>query len=208
MGNHQEERKDFKIVVVATSSPPSNFKTTCSRKQSCRNVEPSTCYTNYRDTKGKSRMGSNEVISNQDEHVPLSFRKRCMSGWKFGVFAGTAASTLVLLINIIAVIYVGSKSAFKESRGILYEGSCSTTRNANIALHVIINGLATVLLSASNYTMQILSAPTRKDVDEMHRKSVWMDIGVSSFRNLSKISGKRLALWLLLALSSVPLHLL
>lgn len=75
-------------------------------------------------------------------------------------------------------------------------------------LHLAINVLSTVLLGASNYCMQCLSSPTRGDVDKAHSKGVWLDIGVPSVRNLRRISGRRFALWCLLAVSSIPLHFL
>ena len=56
--------------------------------------------------------------------------------------------------------------------------------------------------------MQRLCAPTRQELDKAHRDHFWLDIGIVSVRNLAKISKRRLAIWLLLALSSVPLHLL
>ncbi|KAI4197238.1 MAG: hypothetical protein LQ350_006069 [Teloschistes chrysophthalmus] len=74
-------------------------------------------------------------------------------------------------------------------------------------LHLAINILGTALLSASNYCMQCLSAPNRQEVDRAHQRQVALDIGVPSLRNLRHISRKRLLLWILLAISSIPLHL-
>lgn len=56
--------------------------------------------------------------------------------------------------------------------------------------------------------MQALVAPTREDLDRAHSKGDWMDIGVASVRNLSRIRWHRTLSWGLLALSSVPIHLL
>ena len=77
----------------------------------------------------------------------------------------------------------------------------------NFWLHMVINILSTSLLGASNYSMQCLSAPTRRDIDKAHSKRTWLDIGIPSYRNLAGISRLRLGLWCLLALSSIPLHL-
>jgi hypothetical protein len=73
---------------------------------------------------------------------------------------------------------------------------------------LLINALSTILLSASNYTMQCLSAPTRSEVDDAHSTGKWLDIGVPSVRNLGRIARKRVILWWLLGASSLPLHLL
>ncbi|KAH7392189.1 hypothetical protein DE146DRAFT_661877 [Phaeosphaeria sp. MPI-PUGE-AT-0046c] len=56
--------------------------------------------------------------------------------------------------------------------------------------------------------MQCMTAPTRGEVDRAHAARRWLDIGVPSFRNLRRIGRDRLVLWLLLGLSSLPLHLL
>lgn len=88
------------------------------------------------------------------------------------------------------------------------QGSCNRANAITTWLHILINGLSSLLLSASNYTMQTLAAPTRSEVDRAHARGSWMDIGVVSVRNLSKIKWYRTALWIVLAVSSVPIHLL
>ena len=87
-------------------------------------------------------------------------------------------------------------------------GSCETTKTATLWAGLAINILSTLLLSASNNCAQLLSAPTRRDVDRAHAKSSWMDVGVQSLRNLTKVPRWRVCIWLLLYISSVPLHLL
>ncbi|KAH5117022.1 hypothetical protein HBH71_117950 [Parastagonospora nodorum] len=67
--------------------------------------------------------------------------------------------------------------------------------------------MSTMLLSASNYTMQVLSSPTRNDIDKAHAKSEHLDIGVLSMRNLARIPKRRLFLFIIMALSSIPIHL-
>ena len=88
----------------------------------------------------------------------------------------------------------------------LYEGSCSLVKNIDIVSHLLINGLSTLLLGASNLCMQLLAAPTREEVDGAHSKKKWLDIGVPSWRNLKSISRTRRLMWCILGLSSVPLH--
>jgi hypothetical protein len=74
--------------------------------------------------------------------------------------------------------------------------------------HLAINIFGTLLFSASNNCAQLLSSPTIKDIAVMHKEGKWMDIGVSSLRNLRYIPTWRAALWAVLMLSSMPLHLL
>lgn len=85
---------------------------------------------------------------------------------------------------------------------------CSLMKKMSMWLHLAINVLSTVLLSASNYCMQCLSSRTREEVDRAHANGMWLDIGVPSVRNLQHISWRRAITWWLLGLSSVPLHLL
>lgn len=136
-------------------------------------------------------------------------------GWRFG--AGLAACTAVvtLLINFSVGIWAatlgGNGSIFNS--GILvqvFRGSCERTSTMNTWSHLAINVVSTGLLSGSNYCMQCLVAPTRNEVDRAHRQSppVWLDIGLPSVRNLRFIDRQRCVLWALLALSSLPLHLL
>lgn len=56
--------------------------------------------------------------------------------------------------------------------------------------------------------MQCLSSPTRSEIDKAHGQGIWLDIGVPSVRNLRRLSTSRIVLWWVLAISSVPLHLL
>ncbi|KAL6229065.1 hypothetical protein BDW75DRAFT_246070 [Aspergillus navahoensis] len=57
------------------------------------------------------------------------------------------------------------------------------------------------------HSLQCISAPTRDDIDRAHKRGRWLDIGVQSVRNLSAIPRKKTVLWIFLALSSPPLHL-
>lgn len=87
----------------------------------------------------------------------------------------------------------------------LYQGDCATIKRAVTWAHVVINVLGTVLLGASNLTLQLLVAPTRKEVDAAHAKGTWLDIGVPSLRNLRHIGRLRAMLWGLLAITSIPI---
>ncbi|KAI8649676.1 hypothetical protein NCS55_01468300 [Fusarium keratoplasticum] len=75
-------------------------------------------------------------------------------------------------------------------------------------MHLAINIIATGILGSSNFFMQTLVAPTRREVDRAHSSGDWVEIGVQSIRNFRFISRCRIAFWLLFALSSVPLHLI
>lgn len=114
----------------------------------------------------------------------------------------------VFLVNLILTIWATKTLEMNGGIGTIQRGSCQKTKNLSLWLHLVINALSTALLSASNYCMQCLSSPTRKEIDKAHASHVWLDIGVPSVRNLRRISWKRIFLWWLLAISSLPLHLM
>jgi hypothetical protein len=127
-----------------------------------------------------------------------------------GVMLGCSMSFVVLCCNIAIIAVGAARGSSSDAKGIwtIYQGNDVSIWRLNTALHVLINALSTVLLSASNYTMQVLSSPTRAEVDTAHARGSWLDIGILSPRNLRGIAKKRAVLWLILAASSVPLHLL
>ncbi|PLB52255.1 hypothetical protein P170DRAFT_350349 [Aspergillus steynii IBT 23096] len=134
--------------------------------------------------------------------------KPSLESWKKTLYIGVGGSLLVLVVNLGFALWAVQHHEGGGDRPILYTGSCQTVRRLSIALHLLINILSTSLLCASNYGMQCLSAPTRKDIDRAHRRGKWLDIGVPSMRNLGRIPRRNALLWMLLALSSLPLHLL
>lgn len=131
-------------------------------------------------------------------------------GWRLGICLNTFFAAVVLGINLLTTIWAVSQSTTvaEGGRRRLYEGTCGRVKAINLAGHVLINDLSTILLSASNYCMQCLSAPNRREVDKAHAKRNWLDIGTPSVRNLGSIAPVRVLLWLLLVVSSLPLHLL
>ncbi|KAI0454823.1 hypothetical protein F5B21DRAFT_504067 [Xylaria acuta] len=114
----------------------------------------------------------------------------------------------IFITNIFLVTYASSKYPSREGVGLLYAGNCDTVKTANRYLHLLINVLSTGMLSASNFCIQLQASPTRADVDHVHEHNSWLDIGVPSIRNLRYISWWRLASCIILALSSLPIHLI
>lgn len=137
-----------------------------------------------------------------------SQRKGQLQGWRFGVVCCISASFAVLTLNSVLAIVAYIKLPRHQGLPTIYEGSCDVVSTCSVIIHAVINILGSVLLGASNYTMQCLAAPTRTDLDRAHAKGNWLDIGVPSVRNLAfHIPWKRMLLWWLLALSSLPVHL-
>lgn len=136
-------------------------------------------------------------------------RRNLREGWRAGILRGAVVACIVFIINLILAIVASTKSKhLSNGRRILYQGNCDMVKHLDTGVHLIINVLSTLLLGACNYAMQVLSAPTRQEIDKAHEKRVWLDIGVLSLRNLKRIDSKRRNLWICFALSSIPLHLL
>lgn len=158
------------------------------------------------------RQQQDDVLSTELQHLtsasPSVPQRRWVQnhtqGWRFGVIGCAISTCVVFLVNLTVTITWNTQS----KSGVLFEGDCDRARKINSGLHLLINALSTVLLSSSNYCMQCLSAPTRNDIDIAHARGKWLDIGVLSIRNLRRIAKKRVMIWSLLGLSSLPLHLL
>ena len=119
-----------------------------------------------------------------------------------------ATTTTVFIVNLILTIWATSTLGLQAGFSIVQEGDCEKTKRLSQWLHLAINILSTLLLGASNYCMQCISSPTRSEVDEAHIQGRWLDIGIVSVRNIRRIKSPRIRLWWLLAVSSIPLHLL
>ena len=130
------------------------------------------------------------------------------TGWRFGTLVASYMVGTCLVINILFLLFAIAFAHVSDGTGTLFKGDCARARILDTGVHVIINGLATAVVGASNYTMQCLAAPSRSEVNAAHAEGTWLDIGVPSLRNLRHISRRRVALWSVLAVSSVPVHLM
>ena len=63
-------------------------------------------------------------------------------------------------------------------------------------------------VGASTAFIQVLSAPTREEVDKAHVEGKSLHIGVFGLINLSYIPKRRRSVIVLLLVSSIPLHLM
>ena len=163
-------------------------------------------YSLSRQSTQSARLRSASVLSHRAHLLGSSFRddknkaeetwswrlrstwRRVAHGWRAGTIICAMTAGIVFLINLVMIVWASAKYPVNDGLGTIQQGSCSKTRIMNTWLHLAINILSTVLLSASNYCMQILSAPTRQEVDQAHMRARWLDIGVPSIRNLRSIS--------------------
>lgn len=131
------------------------------------------------------------------------------NGWQWGILTGSVICALVLLVNCaLVVLGASSKKGYNKGIATIITGSADQVSRWSTLLHIIINILSTLLLSASNYAMQVLTAPTYGECVLAHRQGKWLDVGILSMRNITSLTLWRKMLWLALCISSLPLHLL
>ncbi|KAH6621842.1 hypothetical protein C7974DRAFT_377502 [Boeremia exigua] len=129
--------------------------------------------------------------------------------WQLGLFVGLGVSIVVLISNVVILLFGAvTDGGFVDGIGTIAKGHADHIVRLGTAYHVLINICSTVLLTSSNYAMQLLCAPTRAELDQAHQNGRWLEVGLMSFRNLRYIDRKRTLLWVVLAISSAPLHLL
>ena len=138
---------------------------------------------------------------------PFSIWPTSLYGWRTGAITAALVATISLFINFIVLIWLGARGNH-SSLVEVYTGDCRKVEIMDVRVHLAINVLSTLLLGGSNYCMQCLAAPTRRDVDRAHAKGKFLDVGVPSVRNLSSVPRYKVLLWWALGISSVPLHLM
>jgi hypothetical protein len=125
------------------------------------------------------------------------------------LIATCAVAGFATTINLVtAVVFRYKHSAKGGYEGELFRGDCTFASRLNLGLHIAINVISTMLLSASNLCMQLLLAPTRAMIDKAHAQKRWLDIGIPGFHNFRHATLKKRAVWVVLAISSLPLHFL
>ncbi|KAE9575180.1 hypothetical protein CGCF415_v015194 [Colletotrichum fructicola] len=131
-------------------------------------------------------------------------------GWRSGLARATIAAAVVTLFNIwFLAVFASTMEVIpgQKYEGILFTGSCARAKQLSTWSHVVINILGSVLLATGNYTQQVLTSPTRDEIDRSHAQKKWLYIGTPSTKNLFRISRKRVLVWTFLGLCSLPIHL-
>lgn len=134
--------------------------------------------------------------------------RRQFTGWKVGATSAAVVGLATLVVNLAALGWLQRHPNVDSGLVEVYHGDCRQVERLQIWSHFAINALSTLLLSGSNYCMQVLCAPTRSELDRVHARRRYMDVGVQSVRNLRYVSPYRAVVWWTLGLSSIPLHLM
>lgn len=149
------------------------------------------------------------AIAPPPSRPPPLLPKGTIPKYRRTLYTVAALSVFVFVLNTAFLIYVLTGNRSHNGNGTLYSASCSNIRQANTGIHLLINVLSTLLLGASNYCMQCLSAPAREETDRAHHRSNWMDIGIPSLHNITSghVNRRKKVCWWILGVSSLPLHL-
>ncbi len=139
----------------------------------------------------------------EDQQTPGRF-----TGWRGGVRASCIGVAICLAIEIILMAVVLKLGIPDGGLGTLYKGDCNYVRNLIIYLLIPLNVIGTISIGSSNYVMQCLMAPNRKEVDAAHAQGLSTTIGISSMHNMGWLSGWKNLTWWILGLSTAPIHLL
>ncbi|KAI0850563.1 hypothetical protein F5Y00DRAFT_252254 [Daldinia vernicosa] len=95
-----------------------------------------------------------------------------------------------------------------NSTTIILQGNCQKAHRANSVLHFLISITSTLILASSRFFMQVLSSPSRLEINRAHLQLRSLEIGISSMKNIPFISRYKAIGWAILLISSTPIHLL
>lgn len=157
------------------------------------------------------RQAAEDAVRDNVQQAPAlkrkTFRQKYLSGLKVVLRAWAALSAIVLIANVAgfacAVAIYGTKNGY----GIIQQGDCATSQTLNLWLHLAINVLSTGLFLASTAFMTASMSPSRAEILQAHSQRKWLSVGLLSFRNIPYVSWKKSLVCALLALTSLPVHL-
>ncbi|KAH7309646.1 hypothetical protein B0I35DRAFT_359414 [Stachybotrys elegans] len=138
---------------------------------------------------------------------PKSLRLPRSSGWRRAALYNTLAVWAFVILIASFLAWSASRIGGVAGNTIIFRGNCDEANRTNLWLHLLLNIVSTCILASSNFFMQVLTSPSRRDINEAHKKGTALDIGVQSMRNLSYLSRRNLLFWLVFFCSSLPIHL-
>jgi len=141
------------------------------------------------------------------DHQKLQPWSLLMSRSKTMLATQLLLALLTCACNIAFLIWAYSVNKPLSGIGTLYQGSCDTADRLNTGAHVVLNVFSSLFLGAGNYCMQVLVAPSRRQVRRAGKfGGRSYDVGVHSLRNLRRIPGGKKVLWGGLCACSGLLH--
>lgn len=116
-----------------------------------------------------------------------------------------SACEVVLLVCFIVSLSKRETSNIGSTR--IFEGSCGRASTLNTIIHLVLNIISTGVLASSNFFMQIVTSPSRNEIKHCHSYLRSLKIGLQSPTNIPFLSRMKQSCWLILLLSSIPIHL-
>ena len=135
------------------------------------------------------------------------FYNNFIAGWRAGLLRAFLFSLGALLANVSVFFWLFFEFDDVKGTGLIRTSNCTEIGRMETGIKVGLNIVSTLILGASTYAMQGTTSPTRKEVDKAHKKGKWLEIGTQSWRNLVYVSKRHAAIWVVLAVTSLPLHL-
>ena len=117
-------------------------------------------------------------------------------------------AVLVVVINISIVIWLWIAHPPVRGTGTLLMGDCTLTSYINTGTHIVLNIVSTAFLGAANYCMQVLVAPSREEIEAVHKRGKSLNIGIQSVYNAFHVHWHRRSIWIALVIVSTMLHLM
>ncbi|CAK7230636.1 hypothetical protein SCUCBS95973_007642 [Sporothrix curviconia] len=121
-------------------------------------------------------------------------------GWRAGVALHGFLALVIFVVGVVSLAVAvtlqkrndGSSSVDKgmpmavifSSDGSSDATSCSAARSVAWVLRAVLALFTMALLAGAQYVFQVLSSPTRAELDAAHLSRQWLDIGVPSLRNV------------------------
>ncbi|KAI0137809.1 hypothetical protein F4776DRAFT_670802 [Hypoxylon sp. NC0597] len=132
------------------------------------------------------------------------------TGWKQAAKVNCTILVAMSVTLIGCLITVTTKVGGVEHTLSFYDGDCDggSVSQVNMVLHLLINIISTLVVTSSNFFMQVLNSPSREELNTAHFKGSWMGIGIPSVRNAFSVSRFKTWCWICLLMSSIPIHLL
>jgi hypothetical protein len=120
------------------------------------------------------------------------WRRPVIVGWRMGVALNLLLATLISVVAIVSfTLAMSRRSGGHWDETMIYTGACSTADHISWGIHAVVGVFTVVLLAGANYAFQVLSSPTRSDVDVAHSNRKWVRVGILSVRNLFQVEKRR-----------------
>lgn len=126
----------------------------------------------------RSNYGPSIIIFYRKEAMVLRLRF-ANEKWRR---AGTINIILISICEVVVlthfIISISRPGASLYRSTILFDGPCDKASRIDAILHLVVNVLSTAILASSNFFMQVVSSPSRLEVDKAHATLRSLDIGV------------------------------